>query len=484
MLGTDEGTLDYGAVRVVHGQVFARDFFEVIGPGTFYWLAAFFKVFGVSFLSTRICLFITSLGTALMMYSLSRRVCERYQILPCILLAGAYFGGLWPAISHHVDSNFFALLTVACIVLWQDSRSKGLLFAAGALAGLTTAFLQPKGALLFCALLVWLWIQHRRKAAALSSLGELAGGYLSVIGLIVLYFWSKGALGSLIYVNLVWPSQHYQAVNTVPYAHGIISNYWDHWVIGGRGFRLAFAAVLFIPILFIAALPGLLLALGARYRWNLARPEILLYWLCGGAIWLAELHRKEMTHLVFGSPLLIVLCIYFLAQYRGKIAGLALQVVSISAVCLVSFNLLCALLAAHPITTRVGSIESFQDAPDLAFLEKLVAPGEEIFAYPYCPRYYFFASTTNPTPYSIMAYNYNTPSQFQEVVRILEQRKVRYVVWDANFARLAADIFPGSQHPPPGGYIIEPYLESHYKVVQVVDGTRIMERKSEGYPNQ
>ena len=160
-----------------------------------------------------------------------------------------YFGGLWPAISHHVDSNFFALLAVACIVLWQDRRSKSLLFAAGALAGLTTAFLQPKGVLLFCALLVWLWIQHRRKAASLSSLGELAGGYLSVIGLILLYFWSKGALGSLIYVNLVWPSQHYQAVNTLPYAHGILSNYWDHWVIAGSGFRwtILMAAVLIIP---------------------------------------------------------------------------------------------------------------------------------------------------------------------------------------------------------------------------------------------
>ena len=67
-LGTDEGTLDYGAVRVLHGQVFTRDFFEVIGPGTFYWLAGFFKVFGVSFLATRICLFLTSLGTALLMY--------------------------------------------------------------------------------------------------------------------------------------------------------------------------------------------------------------------------------------------------------------------------------------------------------------------------------------------------------------------------------------------------------------------------------
>ena len=35
-----------------------------------------------------------------------------------------------------------------------------------------------------------------------------------------------------------------------------------------------------------------------------ARPEILLYWLCGGALWLAELYRMDMTHLVFGSPLL------------------------------------------------------------------------------------------------------------------------------------------------------------------------------------
>src|SRR5215469_13990204 len=132
--GTDEGTLDYGAVRVFHGQVFARDFFEVIGPGTFYWLAAFFKLFGISFLATRICLFLTSLGTALLMYFLSLRVCRGHQILPCILLAGTYFGGLWPAISHHVDSNFFAMLAVASMVLWYDLRSDSLLVAAGVLA--------------------------------------------------------------------------------------------------------------------------------------------------------------------------------------------------------------------------------------------------------------------------------------------------------------------------------------------------------------
>ena len=61
-LGTDEGLLISGAVRVANGQVFARDFSEIVGPGTFYWLAIFFKLFGVTFMAAHICLFLTSLG--------------------------------------------------------------------------------------------------------------------------------------------------------------------------------------------------------------------------------------------------------------------------------------------------------------------------------------------------------------------------------------------------------------------------------------
>src|SRR5882724_4533148 len=74
----DEGLLISGAVRIVHGQVFARDFFEVVGPGTLYWLALFLKLFGVTFVATRICLFVMSLGTALALYFMSRRICSQY----------------------------------------------------------------------------------------------------------------------------------------------------------------------------------------------------------------------------------------------------------------------------------------------------------------------------------------------------------------------------------------------------------------------
>ena len=476
MLGTDEGTLDYGAVRIMHGQVFARDFFEVIGPGTFYWLAAFFKVFGISFFASRICLFVTSLGTAVLMYGLSRRICGRYRVLPVLVLAGAYFGGLWPAISHHVDSNFFALLSVACMVLWVTRRSKGLLIAAGICAGLTTAILQPKGALLFGAFLIWLWILRRREAIAFSCLGIIAAAYLSALGLIGLFFWSKGALHSLIYVNFVWPSQHYEGVNSVHYANGILTNYWDHWVRHGTGmgWTMPMASVLIVPILFIAVLPALLLVQGVRYKWAAARPEVLLYSLCGTAMWAAELHRKDMTHLVFGSPLLIIVSVYFLAEYRRAMTGALLQLLSITSVCLAAVNLFV-LMAAHSTETRVGPVSTFRELPALGFLQSHVQPGDEIFAYPYCPKYYFLTSTTNPTPYSILTYNYNTVSQFNDVVRIFEERKVKYVVWDVGFAAIESQVFPGSR-PPAGGFIVEPYLEAHYKTVETLDGIRVLER--------
>jgi hypothetical protein len=477
-----EGLLVYGAVRIVHGQVFARDFFEVVGPGTFYWLALFFKLFGVTFAATRICLFVTSLGTGLAMYYLSRRICSRYQILPCILLAGTYFGMLWPTISHHVDSNCFTLLSVACMAVWQDRRKDGLLSAAGALAGATTCFLQPKGILLLVSILLWLWMQRRRRSTSLSSLWAVAGGYISVVGLTLVYFWSRHALWDLAYANVVWPSSHYSGVNVVPYAQGMIRDYWDHFIIAKSGFHwtIVTAAVLITPFLFVAALPALLPALAARYRRNTVRPEIVLYWLCGWALWLSEIHRKDIPHLVFGSPLLIILCVYYLEQYRAKVADLALQVLVISAACLAAFNLFL-VLSAHPLATRVGSVVVFKNVPALALLEDKAASGEEIFAYPYCPMYYFLSATTNPTRYGGLVYNFNTPSQFEEVVRVLEQRRVRYVLWDTHFqAKEVATLFPASARISPGALIIEPYLESHYKVVWADADTRLMEREGEG----
>jgi hypothetical protein len=479
-LGTDEGLLVYGAVRVANGQVFARDFSEIVGPGTFYWLAIFFKLLGVTFWAAHVCLFLTSLVTGLLMYFLSRRVCRKYQALSCVILAGTSFGMMWPIISHHVDSNCFALMAVACMIVGLDRRTNLLLFTAGALAGVTTCFLQPKGALLLVALVLWLGAQLLRRLASIPELGWLIAGYCGVAAIVLVYFWSQHALWDLYSANFVFPSRHYSTFNVVPYATGIIWYYWNVWIGHGTGntWLVGLATVLIIPFLFVAALPAIVGILGFLNRNKPAKPEILLYWLCGGALWLSEIHRKDIFHLVFGSPLLIILCIYYIEKYQAKVAQWTLQILSVSACCLAVFNLFL-VLYAQPMATRAGSVAVLKNDPVVTALESRVSLGEEIFVYPYCPIYYFLSGTTNPTRWSGIGYGYNSASDFQEVVRILDQRRVRHVVWDTLYQEKVKVMFPSVKPPGPDELIIEPYLESHYRVVWKDNGVLIMERKNE-----
>jgi hypothetical protein len=477
--GSDEGILVVGAVRTVQGQLLGRDFFEVNGPGTFYWLALFFKLFGVTFLASRICLFVTSLGTALSIYFLSRRVCRNYQLLPCILVFATYFGTFWPEISHHVDSNCFALLAVLCMVFWQDSKRNWLLVAAGALAGLTAVTVQPKGILLLFAFFFWLSIQRWRQSTSLTALAWAAGGASGVVALTLGYFWTQGALGDLIYANVVWPSQSYGPTFSVPYAF-LISDYFTHWVVPmhGLNWTMGMAAVLCIPFLFVAALPVLILSLGIGQGIRNIRPEILLYWLAGSAMWFSEIHRKDIAHLVFGSPLLVVLCIFYLSESRNRGLSLTLQALSIASVCLAGATLIVALIA-QPMQTRAGRVHTAAYDPVLAAIEDHVPAGEELLIYPYAPMYYFLSATTNPTRYSTFCFNLKVGPQFvfDEISQNLDQRRVKYVLWDRNVAdkRLAA-LFPSKL---PDSHIFEPYLELHYKPVWAHDGILLMERKND-----
>jgi hypothetical protein len=478
----DEGSLLTGAARIVHGQVFARDFFEVMGPGTFYWLAAFFKLFGVTFLASRICLFVSSLGTALTIYFLSRQVCRQYQTLPYLILVGTSFGALWPGISHHVDSNFFGLLSVACLVAWNARHHSGFLIAAGLLIGATTCIYQPKGALLLLSSLAWLYLQRRSISAPLAALTLLAGSCFAVVTLVLVYFWSQGALGSLVYANFVFPRHHYGAVNAVPYAYDTIQYYWARWAkaFGGGIASVVPSAILIMPFIFVAALPLLLLLAVLPCKWKSISSVMALYWLCGWAIWLSEFHRRDIEHLVFGSPLLILLCVRALTEIQNKPARAALQIVAICAMCLASFNFCVVLFAgAHTTETRVGRAALIGKGPDrvLRFLDEHLSPGEAILSYPYSPAYYFLSAANNPTRYSILMYNYNTLAQFREVVSVLEQRRVRYVIWETTFTRQAGNGFPGMLPNNPADLIVEPYLASHYKPVENDDGICIMERK-------
>ena len=458
------GLLESDAVRVLHGQVFGRDFFEVMTPGTFYWNAAFMRIFGVGFLGARACLFVTSLGTAVCMYLLARRIAPAYRWLPPLVVVITFFGRGWPFASHHTDSNFFALLAVYCAVYGFDRRSRLAWFGAGLLTAVTGLTLQPKGALLLAAILLWMVVMKLRHEMPLSAMAIFVGGVCLAGGAAVLYFWSQGALYDVYYANFLWPLRHYSKVNTVPYGDGTLV-YWTPWFhsVSGVPIFAWLAPVTVTPFLFVDALPLILAGLAAfRWRENF-KPVILLYWLCGAALWLAEIHRKEIAHLAIGSTLWLILAFYFLVTCRGRWATYAVKILAICSVAVGSFNLLM-VAHGHPLKTRAGTVLSVHPVPGLKYLDKHMRPGEYLFAYPYIPQYYFLTGTQNPTRYSLLIYNYNTQRQFKKAIEEIQKHKVRFIVWQTDMKQWQK-LLPGCTRRPPYGFLMDDYIRSHYRMV-------------------
>jgi hypothetical protein len=483
---TDEGTMLYGAVRVVQGQVPFRDFFEAyVGPGTFYWLALFFRVFGTTWLASRISVMVTSVTSIVVMYHLTRRLRTGFDLAPAVLMVATSAGLLWPVISHHSDSNLFALLAFSALLWWVDKPQPIRLLAAGVLAGVTTCFLQPKGGLLILSFYLILWFLSGKSQEFWRAAAWLSAGYVTIGALVVSWFWAAGGLRDLFDTAVMWPLTRYTGLNSIPYGTGLLAFYWERWtapLIAQFNALIGYSAgsFLLVPHLVIAGLPLLLILLAVVLRGRAFTRLTLPYWIAGSALWVAEIHRKDIMHLVFGSPLLVILFFYLFHKLRKRWSTNALQLITVSAAALVMFNGLVILSAQTKVATRRGVVREYGPDAVFDFLSSNTSPGEEVFAYPYGPMYYFLADLKNPTRFSFLLYDQNLDSQFREAVQTLEARKVRYVLWDKSLEDES-----GNWAFPPGwsfrrtGQIMEPYLMEHYEIVKDVNGVRILARKQD-----
>jgi hypothetical protein len=375
------------------------------------------------------------------------------------------------------------LSSLAMFVLWLEKSRSIMLFVAGALAGMTTCFLQPKGILLFLSLLASLWVLRRKETTLIPALTSLTAGFMMVGIVVVLFYWSAGALPDLVYANVVWPLTNYSYVNAVPYGYGV-QFYWGIWkeslgaALSAPG-GICAASFLVVPFLLIATLPLLLVLFGLRHRTLAFNRVNLPYWMAGFALWISEIHRQDITHLVWGAPILLILCfhLYSLAPQRFRVQRL----ISICVFSLALVNELVALTTVdRTMSTRRGTVHTYDGDPALGFLIAHIRPGEPVFVYPYCPMYYFLSAAQNPTRFSFLRYQMNTKSQFREVIESLEQSKARYVLWDTAFDREKFDaMFPNYRTPPQQELIVEPYLAAHYQQIAFKGGFRILGRKAE-----
>ena len=482
----DEGTIVYNAQRVIDGAIPYRDFVEVMGPGSFYWLALFFKAFGSSWQTSRLCVLVTAVSTSLLVYWIARRYMSRTATLVPWLFLIVLDVPLWPACTHHWDSNLFALGAAACFIEWQKRQNTIWLAATGFLAGITSCFIQQKGLYLLAAFLVVLLV-GRPKPAGRGALPKLiltlAAPYLAVGAAVLLLFYRAGALSDLVYCTIVWPFSAYHNVNagicwkSIGVAMRPAALYFQLFPIY---IALLFQAVCLLPFLIVIVSPLFVIGFLVTSRTRAAlfgRSELALV-LPALALWLAEIHRIDIYHSVYGSPLLIVAAVYLLAKLpANRVRKAALATITFALVTL-AIGWLWDARTGYPIQTRRGMILDLDSDDALRFLNTDVAKKEWVFVYPYYPMYYYLADIRNPTRFSILIHNYNPPRDFDEVTRDLETKHVKFVLWDTLVdGTNLRTWFLGYTQPPAAEMKFEEYLNASYDLIAVKNGFRILRRK-------
>jgi len=481
----DEGTLVYGAARVAAGAVPYRDFADLANPLSFYWLGAWFAVFGTHLAVARLLLVLTGACTASLIFWLAARAYGTRTGVTAAVLGTVLGIPFWPGTNHHWDANLFFLVVLWCLALWQSRLNRVFALLAGVAAAVTAGFMVNKGALALLVALATVW-RCQRRGCYRAALAVLVGFGATIAG-IALVFIVLGAASDFYYVNFTFPATRYASVDRVPYAFYFSAVAW----LGPLSLLNQFlppivaeslAGVLAVPLAAVATVPlcAILLMVSRRYagRARLGREEALL-WIGGIALWLGETHRWDMFHLMYGSPVILA-AVVGETLVNGNEKRWKSHVVGVLTVCSLALGLwqgAIAMAAQVRQETRRGEVRTYVRDDALQFLLDKTKPGDFVFVYPYCPMYYFLAAVKNPTRHGILLYGYNTDAQFQEAVADIDRAMPRYVLWDTlvdgdNLTRW----YPTYVHPPERDLIIEPYLTRHYKTIATKSGFRIMER--------
>lgn len=203
--GRDQGMFAYAGHLVRGGAVPFRDFWDTKAPAIYYVYACAELIFGFSMRAVRMFDIAWQCATAAVLFAIARRSAggNRTGFAAGMLYVLAYASRGWWNTAQPDD---FLNLPVALAVLFAlkaraRGPSPGLLFAAGALAGVAFWFRYPMGLMAAaCAATVWrgsLRESWRERAAAGIGFAVIAGGY-------GLYLRAGGAWGEFVYAEFVW----------------------------------------------------------------------------------------------------------------------------------------------------------------------------------------------------------------------------------------------------------------------------------------
>jgi hypothetical protein len=397
---SDEGVIVHGAIRIVEGQVPYRDFFEFLGPGSFFALAAWLKIFGATFDAVRLLLVATLALIAALTYVAARMASGRRVVAASLTVA-------WLIRAPHETNHhwFTTAASIACAVALLGAAlappARLACFTAGLFAGAAAMTTQTRGALLAFAVVVVLLSRPERRRTVPMALA----GISLVPAIAALYFGVIGALGAAVADAVVFPLRQYTRIQVVGF--GAFASAADAGIVAA--FPLTFVLVVI-----------------ARYVRGVSTERLLAPLVLAGVGFIGTYPRPDVTHLAFAVPLALPLLALAMAALGEALRGYARVALAAGLLGVwawhmadsVTFRIAVARAPLPVVATARGVVRAAPGVRtrDLAWLvdgiQRHTAPTDAFLFYPYMPMLPFLTQRHHVAHLDVVVPGYTTPSQF------------------------------------------------------------------------
>lgn len=431
--GFDESIYLYEAKRIHDGAVMYRDFFQVVTPAWFYFVAGLYALFGVGIETARGAMAVTHALIGVLIFLLCRRVGVRWIL--AVLLATTHLAFGFPACpiaTPHWCSTLLTLVLLFVVLRWPATTVPRAL-AWGAIGGVLTLVQQQKGTIMVLgagAILVVdaMWERPRPNAGQVvrRALGYGAG-VIGVTAPVLLAFVALAGFDEIFRALVRYPLMNYRGMvgGNVP---------WGHYFPGflPHGFIIKY-----LPLVMPIA------ALWLSWRWWTTRamgfPRVatilLIYAIF--ALW-SVLYLPDHLHFTYVAPVWFVLagCVVE-AMLHATPSRATVRIVASLLIVAVGGQLFTTLhqlrlRCRYRIPTAFGQIDTSNPQAGAVYqwFNELfrTAGATHVFAFPTNPGLYLVTGTENATRYQIVLPRYTDREQLEEVVADLERRQTEFVV--------------------------------------------------------
>src|ERR1700733_258089 len=475
LLTFDEGIFVDGSRRILAGQVPYRDFFILMGPGTFWLQALALRVFGMTLAASRaVMLLDLAILAACVFWLVSRQLSVAYAAFAAgamVILETASQGITIP--SHRWDSAAFATLAITICAskeLAQNGARRALcasrprryaVFGACCCAAFA-AWTTPPVALVGVVILIWLAMEDRTNLRA--YLAGCAAVSLGCAGVLAY----QGALRPML-EQFLWNSSHYAGANYLPYG-SLFGRGYTQFFDGATIYELPIRALVVLGVIVPILLPPLAVLCFPCWR---RTPFLRLLFGGGAALAASTYPRMDLPHLTYAAPLFYALMAILAAGIRWPRLPHGLRTaVFVAATLLVTvfaWNAIAQHSAETAVQTEGGAIRAPRE--DAAFLDNLqreIPRGSSLFVFPYLPIASFLTLSHNPTRYSYL--QPGMMSHQDEAAALAELRgnpPARVLYFDLGPKELL-EIWPASDPAGLRFHSLEAYLASNYHKVGVI----------------